>query len=279
MANKVASKMASEMASEMASKVVSNDLGDLGDLVVNLKNVTREFKRKNRKFIAVDNVDFSLKSGDFVAIVGKSGNGKSTLLNMIAGLLKPTRGSVTIFGCNISLPSISDEQISAIRAKNIGFVTQSQTLLANLNVLNNVILPVRIAQASSVSSASSASSASSVSASSTSSLDASLTSFAMDLLKRLNVDDLAHCYPRELSGGEMRRVMIARALINKPRLLILDEPTGDLDSQNTSIVLDLLRESALGGAAVLVVTHDESVAASADFVYTMDSGVLRARFD
>ncbi|KXA17728.1 putative lipoprotein releasing system, ATP-binding protein [Gardnerella vaginalis] len=263
MANKVANKV----ASKMANKVVSNYLGDLGDLVVNLKNVTREFKRKNRKFIAVDNVDFSLKSGDFVAIVGKSGNGKSTLLNMIAGLLKPTRGSVTIFGCNISLPSISDEQISAIRAKNIGFVTQSQTLLANLNVLNNVILPVRIAQASSVS------------ASSASSLDASLTSFAMDLLKRLNVDDLAHCYPRELSGGEMRRVMIARALINKPRLLILDEPTGDLDSQNTSIVLDLLRESALGGAAVLVVTHDESVAASADFVYTMDSGVLRARFD
>ena len=274
----MASKVASDMASEMAKKVIGNDLG-LGDLVVNLKNVTREFKRKNRKFIAVDNVDFSLKAGDFVAIVGKSGNGKSTLLNMIAGLLKPTRGSVTIFGCNISLPSISDEQISAIRAKNIGFVTQSQTLLANLNVLNNVILPVRIAQASSVSSASSASSASSVSASSTSSLDASLTSFAMDLLKRLNVDDLAHCYPRELSGGEMRRVMIARALINKPRLLILDEPTGDLDSQNTSIVLDLLRESALGGAAVLVVTHDESVAASADFVYTMDSGVLRARFD
>lgn len=266
--------MASKVASKMANKVVSSDLGDLGDLVVNLKNVTREFKRKNRKFIAVDNVDFSLKSGDFVAIVGKSGNGKSTLLNMIAGLLKPTRGSVTIFGCNISLPSISDEQISAIRAKNIGFVTQSQTLLANLSVLNNVILPVRIAQASSVYSVSSVSSVSS-----TSSLDASLTSFAMDLLKRLNVDDLAHCYPRELSGGEMRRVMIARALINKPRLLILDEPTGDLDSQNTSIVLDLLRESALGGAAVLVVTHDESVAASADCVYTMDSGILRSRFD
>ena len=269
MANKVASKM----ASEMASKVVSNDLslGDLslGDLVVNLKNVTREFKRKNRKFIAVDNVDFSLKSGDFVAIVGKSGNGKSTLLNMIAGLLKPTRGSVTIFGCNISLPSISDEQISAIRAKNIGFVTQSQTLLANLNVLNNVILPVRIAQASSVSSASSASSASS--------LDASLTSLAMDLLKRLNVDDLAHCYPRELSGGEMRRVMIARALINKPRLLILDEPTGDLDSQNTQTVVSLLRNAADFGVAVLVVTHDESVAASAEFVYTMDSGILRSR--
>ena len=183
------------MANKMANKVVSNDL------VVNLKNVTREFKRKNRKFIAVDNVNFSLKAGDFVAIVGKSGNGKSTLLNMIAGLLKPTRGNVTIFGCNISLPSISDEQISAIRAKNIGFVTQSQTLLANLNVINNVILPVMIARASSKRVGDF-----------TQKLEtedcANLNSFAMDLLKQLNVDDLAHCYPRELSGGEMRRVMI-----------------------------------------------------------------------
>lgn len=275
----MASEVASEMASEMANKVIGNDLGlgdlglgDLGDLVVNLKNVTREFKRKNRKFIAVDNVDFSLKAGDFAAIVGKSGNGKSTLLNMIAGLLKPTRGSVAIFGCNISMLSISDEQISAIRAKNIGFVTQSQTLLANLNVLDNVILPVMIARTSSKRVDDSAQKLETEDC-------ANLNSFAMDLLKQLNVDDLAHCYPRELSGGEMRRVMIARALINKPRLLILDEPTGDLDSQNTQTVVSLLRDCAASGAAVLVVTHDESVAASADCVYAMDSGVLRARFD
>lgn len=251
------------MANKMANKVVSNDL------VVNLKNVTREFKRKNRKFIAVDNVNFSLKAGDFVAIVGKSGNGKSTLLNMIAGLLKPTRGNVTIFGCNISLPSISDEQISAIRAKNIGFVTQSQTLLANLNVINNVILPVKIFDASSKRIGDLAEKLHPEDC-------ANVTSFAMDLLKRLNVDDLAHCYPRELSGGEMRRVMIARSLINNPRLLLLDEPTGDLDSQNTQTVVSLLRDCADSGAAVLVVTHDESVAASANSVYTMDSGVLRA---
>ena len=252
------------MANKMANKVVSNDL------VVNLKNVTREFKRKNRKFIAVDNVNFSLKAGDFVAIVGKSGNGKSTLLNMIAGLLKPTRGNVTIFGCNISLPSISDEQISAIRAKNIGFVTQSQTLLANLNVLNNVILPVKIADASSRRVDDSAEKFEPEDCT-------NVTSRAINLLKRLNVDDLAHCYPRELSGGEMRRVMIARSLINNPRLLLLDEPTGDLDSQNTQTVVSLLRDCADSGAAVLVVTHDESVAASANSVYAMDSGVLRAR--
>lgn len=254
------------MANKMANKVVSNDL------VVNLKNVTREFKRKNRKFIAVDNVNFSLKAGDFVAIVGKSGNGKSTLLNMIAGLLKPTRGNVTIFGCNISLPSISDEQISAIRAKNIGFVTQSQTLLANLNVINNVILPVKIFDASSKRIGDLAEKLHPEDC-------ANVTSFAMDLLKRLNVDDLAHCYPRELSGGEMRRVMIARSLINNPRLLLLDEPTGDLDSQNTQTVVSLLRDCADSGAAVLVVTHDESVAASANSVYTMDSGILRALCD
>lgn len=252
------------MANKMANKVVSNDL------VVNLKNVTREFKRKNRKFIAVDNVNFSLKAGDFVAIVGKSGNGKSTLLNMIAGLLKPTRGNVTIFGCNISLPSISDEQISAIRTKNIGFVTQSQTLLANLNVINNVILPVKIFDASSKRIGDLAEKLHPEDC-------ANVTSFAMDLLKRLNVDDLAHCYPRELSGGEMRRVMIARSLINNPRLLLLDEPTGDLDSQNTQTVVSLLRDCADSGSAVLVVTHDESVAASANSVYTMDSGILRAR--
>lgn len=271
MASEVASGMANEVLNEVLNEVVSNDLVDSVDSVdsvVNLKNVTREFKRKNRKFIAVDNVDFSLKAGDFVAIVGKSGNGKSTLLNMIAGLLKPTRGSVTIFGCNISLPSISDEQTSAIRAKNIGFVTQSQTLLANLNVLDNVILPVMIARSSSKRVDDSAQKLNPNDY-------ASLTSRAMDLLKRLNVDDLAHCYPRELSGGEMRRVMIARALINKPRLLILDEPTGDLDSQNTQTVVSLLRDCTACGAAVLVVTHDESVAASADCVYTMDSGVLR----
>lgn len=269
----MASEVASDMASEVLNEVVSNDLvglGGSGDLVVNLKNVTREFKRKNRKFIAVDNVDFLLKAGDFVAIVGKSGNGKSTLLNMIAGLLKPTRGSVTIFGCNISLHSVSDEQISAIRAKNIGFVTQSQILLANLNVLDNVILPVMISRASSKR-------VDDLAQKLETEDYASLTSFAMDLLKRLNVDDLAHCYPRELSGGEMRRVMIARALINKPRLLILDEPTGDLDSQNTQTVVSLLRDCAASGAAVLVVTHDESVAASADCVCTMDSGVLRAQ--
>lgn len=256
------------MANKMANKVVSNDL------VVNLKNVTREFKRKNRKFIAVDDVNFSLKAGDFVAIVGKSGNGKSTLLNMIAGLLKPTRGNVTIFEYDISSPSVSDEQISAIRAKNIGFVTQSQTLLANLNVLNNVILPVKIADASSRRVDDSAEKFEPEDCT-------NVTSRAINLLKRLNVDDLAHCYPRELSGGEMRRVMIARSLINNPRLLLLDEPTGDLDSQNTQTVVSLLRDCAASGAAVLVVTHDESVAASANSVYTMDSGVLRAhaRFD
>ena len=139
-------------------------------------------------------------------------------------------------------------------------------------MINNVILPVKIFDASSKRIGDSAEKLHPEDC-------ANVTSFAMDLLKRLNVDDLAHCYPRELSGGEMRRVMIARSLINNPRLLLLDEPTGDLDSQNTQTVVSLLRDCADSGAAVLVVTHDESVAASANSVYTMDSGILRALCD
>lgn len=114
--------------------------------VLNLTRVTREFMRRKHRFSAVNNVSFSLNSGDFVAIVGKSGNGKSTLLNLIAGLLKPTHGSVTVLGKEISAPEFSDGEVSRLRAQNIGFVTQSQTLLPNLTVYDNILLPVQIAK-------------------------------------------------------------------------------------------------------------------------------------
>ena len=108
--------------------------------VLKLTRVTREFSRRNHRFSAVNNVSLSLNSGDFVAIVGKSGNGKSTLLNLIAGLLKPTHGSVVVLGEEISAQEFSDAQVSSLRAQNIGFVTQSQTLLPNLTVYDNLSL-------------------------------------------------------------------------------------------------------------------------------------------
>ena len=234
--------------------------------VLNLNRVTREFMRRKHRFSAVNNVSFSLNSGDFVAIVGKSGNGKSTLLNLIAGLLKPTYGSVTVLGNKISAPELSDGEVSRLRAQNIGFVTQSQTLLPNLTVYDNILLPVQIAKSSEVKSGE---------VKSSEDVQDYYSNRALDFCKRLHIEDLLWCYPKELSGGEMRRVMIVRALINNPKLLLLDEPTGDLDPEHTLIVVEMLREAANRGAAVLMVTHDSEAARSADCTYTMDCGSLR----
>lgn len=240
--------------------------------VLNLTRVTREFMRRKHRFSAVNNVSFSLNSGDFVAIVGKSGNGKSTLLNLIAGLLKPTHGSVTVLGKEISAPEFSDGEVSRLRAQNIGFVTQSQTLLPNLTVYDNILLPVQIAKSGGQKSDGQKSSDKK---SKSTDVEDYYSNRALDFCKRLHIEDLLWCYPKELSGGEMRRVMIVRALINNPKLLLLDEPTGDLDPEHTLIVVEMLREAANRGAAVLMVTHDSEAARSADCTYTMDAGSLR----
>lgn len=239
--------------------------------VLNLTRVTREFMRRKHRFSAVNNVSFSLNSGDFVAIVGKSGNGKSTLLNLIAGLLKPTHGSVTVLGKEISAPKFSDGEVSRLRAQNIGFVTQSQTLLPNLTVYDNILLPVQIAKSDGQKSSDQKSSDKK---SKSTEVEDYYSNRALDFCKRLHIEDLLWCYPKELSGGEMRRVMIVRALINNPKLLLLDEPTGDLDPEHTLIVVEMLREAANLGAAVLMVTHDSEAARSADCTYTMDAGSL-----
>ena len=239
--------------------------------VLKLTRVTREFSRRNHRFSAVNNVSLSLNSGDFVAIVGKSGNGKSTLLNLIAGLLKPTHGSVVVLGEEISAPEFSDAQVSSLRAKNIGFVTQSQTLLPNLTVYNNILLPVQIAKSGQMKDSEQKSSEQK---NENSCGEDYYSNRALDFCKRLHIEDLLWCYPTELSGGEMRRVMIVRALINNPKLLLLDEPTGDLDPEHTRIVMELLREAANLGAAVLMVTHDSDAACCADRTYTMDYGSL-----
>lgn len=255
---------------DKSQKLPSNEFDILP--VVELTRVTREFMRRKHKFFAVNNVSFALNSGDFVAIVGKSGNGKSTLLNLIAGLLKPTHGSVKVCGEEISERTFSDAKMSRLRACDIGFVTQSQTLLQNLTVHDNILLPVQIA-ASACEVSKSGISKSEVSKSEVSE-DLNETR-ALELCKQLHIEDLLWCYPNELSGGEMRRVMIVCALINNPKLLILDEPTGDLDVEHTRIVVKMLREAAKNGVAVLMVTHDVEAARCADRTYTMDCGSLR----
>ena len=280
-------------------------------MLLNITDLTKQFVRRGRTFAAVDHVRLSIAAGEFVAIVGRSGNGKSTLLNMIAGLLQPTEGTVSVDGRNVA--ELSDRDLAMMRNRILGFVTQGHTLLGNLIVLDNVILPATMfpsisddnpaipakgheGVASSESNKTDGVSAaaeesevfrdpdmpdvispltiSNTISDSTHAAD-TLESRAHELLARLGVDDLAQSYPKELSGGEIRRVSIARALMNRPKLLIADEPTGDLDAESTDIVMRLLRNVADEGTAVLMVTHDADALPFADRVLRMDAGKLQ----
>lgn len=290
--------------------------------LLELVDLTRQFVRRGTPFDAVSHVDLTIDAGEFVAIVGRSGNGKSTLINMVAGLVRPSSGTVHVDGREVT--ELSDKELSLLRNRTIGFVTQSQTLLGNLTVLDNVILPATMfpdalpfmeaenkddAAAQKQNSTAETvpgieSEADNDSASDENSTESStepdpfmpdviapitgtdqslysalgqpdvLTERAKHLLTQLGAADLADSYPRELSGGEMRRVSIARALMNQPKLLIADEPTGDLDQESTDIVMQLLRSQADNGTAILMVTHDSDALEYADKVYRMDAGVL-----
>lgn len=290
--------------------------------LLELVDLTRQFVRRGTPFDAVSHVDLTIDAGKFVAIVGRSGNGKSTLINMVAGLVRPSSGTVRVDGREVT--ELSDKELSLLRNRTIGFVTQSQTLLGNLTVLDNVILPATMfpdalpfREAENKDDAAVQkqnnmaetepcieSEADNGSASDENSTESStepdpfmpdviapitgtdqslysalgqpdvLTERAKHLLTQLGVADLADSYPRELSGGEMRRVSIARALMNQPKLLIADEPTGDLDQESTDIVMQLLRSQADNGTAILMVTHDPDALEYADKVYRMDAGVL-----
>ena len=290
--------------------------------LLELVDLTRQFVRRGTPFDAVSHVDLTIDAGEFVAIVGRSGNGKSTLINMVAGLVRPSSGTVRVDGREVT--ELSDKELSLLRNRTIGFVTQSQTLLGNLTVLDNVILPATMfpdalpfIEAENKDDAAAQkqnnmaktepcieSEADNGSTSDENSTESStepdpfmpdviapitgtdqslysalgqpdvLTERAKHLLTQLGAADLADSYPRELSGGEMRRVSIARALMNQPKLLIADEPTGDLDQESTDIVMQLLRSQADNGTAILMVTHDPDALEYADKVYRMDAGVL-----
>ena len=218
-------------------------------MVLEVKGLCKEYMRGSQPFYAVDHVDFSLNKGEFVSIIGRSGSGKSTMLNLIAGLLEPTEGTVTISGkC---LTGMTDEELSIVRNTVLGYVPQGQTVLSNLSVLDNVRLPFYFSQREGTS-----------------------TERALELMKMVGIDHLAESMPKELSGGELRRVSIARALMCSHDLLVLDEPTGDLDPETTAEIMDLLQKIAAEGTAVLMVTHELDTTSYGHKTYVMDRGHL-----
>ena len=210
----------------------------------------RQGKGKNF-FYAVEKTDLTLLPGQLTEITGRSGSGKSTLLNMLAGLLEPTEGRVLLDGTD--LYALEDGARSRLRNSAIGVIPQGQTGLHSLTVLENVKLPSLLYGKEPCS-----------------------DERAEELLERVGIARLRDVYPNELSGGEMRRLAIARALVMGPGVILADEPTGDLDDENTAGVLSLLRSCADEGSAVLLVTHETGAAEYADVVYRMDNGVLRA---
>jgi ABC-type lipoprotein export system ATPase subunit len=203
---------------------------------------------------AVSEADFTLDEGEFISIVGRSGSGKSTLLAMIGGLTKPSEGLVHF--CGQDLWALPETTLADVRRQRLGFVFQFFSLLANLRAIDNVALPALLGRESAA---------------------ADAYARAGNLLARVGLTERMFAYPGELSGGEQRRVAIARALINSPRLLLADEPTGDLDedTENDIIALlqDLRREASFG---MLVVTHNMSLARRADRVLQMRQGRLCA---
>ena len=220
-------------------------------MALEAKGVSRRFFRKTGEanfFNAVERTDFLLPEGTLTVLMGRSGSGKTTLLNMLAGLLTPSEGQVLLDGTD--LYALPDKALSRLRNQRLGVIPQGQTGLHSLTVLENVAFPAMMYGG------------------------ADATKDAAALLERFGIGHLRDARPSELSGGELRRMAIARALINRPAALLADEPTGDLDDENTVVVLEALRETARGGAAVLMVTHEAEAASYADRLFRMDAGAL-----
>ena len=222
-------------------------------MIIEATGLTKEFARARggkRLFTAVHPLDISLEERQLTVVSGHSGSGKSTLANMLAGILTPTAGYVRLDGTD--LYSLHDEELSRLRNERIGLVPQGHTALRALTVLDNVLLPSILY-----------------------SKDEAPAERARELLAAVGLDDLADAAPTELSGGELRRMAIARALLMGPAIVIADEPTAGLDSANATAVLTLLRDAADRAAAVLVVSHEAEAQRFADRSYVMEDGHLR----
>ena len=217
--------------------------------MLEIKNISKSYSRQGKDFFAVKDVNLNISDGDFIHIIGRSGSGKSTFLNIVAGLLSADKGSLSLDRTNyMELP---DEEKSEFRNKNIGFIPQSPALLSYLNVLENIRLPYDMYEK-----------------------EGDSEGKARYFLNELGLEHLAKSYPKELSGGELRRIIIARALMTEPKILIADEPTSDLDIEATKEVMDLLKKINEKGTTVLVVTHELDTLKYGKKVYTMSEGIL-----
>jgi putative ABC transport system ATP-binding protein len=222
--------------------------------VLKVSSVTKEFPSGDYKVVALDNVSFEVEAGQFASIVGRSGSGKSTLLSLIGALDKPTSGRIEVDGEDIT--AVPDRTLTKYRRAKIGFVFQSYNLVPNLTALQNVTLPMELAGVS----------------------RSDRTARARQLLDQVGLEGAKQGRrPGRLSGGEEQRVAIARALANHPKVILADEPTGNLDSETGRMIFDLLHSLARSEHTTIVtVTHDLSIAGRTDTTFRLKDGKLVA---
>jgi putative ABC transport system ATP-binding protein len=218
------------------------------EIVLDVRGVRRTFEAENAPVRALRGADFSMASGEFVAIMGPSGCGKSTLLNLIAGLDQADEGTIIL--ADEEVTAKDEDELARMRRKHVGIVFQFFNLLEGMTVLENVALPAMVAGKK----------------------RKAAESRARDLLDLLGLGDKPKAAPGTLSGGQRQRLAIARALANEPTLLLADEPTGALDSEGGQEVMELFRRLHGSGQTILMVTHDDDVAAAAQRIARMKDG-------
>lgn len=218
--------------------------------MIELKQVTKTYHLGDETLNALDNISFKAKPGEFIAITGPSGSGKSTMANIIGGLDHPNEGSVVVDG--IEIAHVNDSKLSAYRNTNIGFVFQSFNLQGTNTALENVMLPLVFSRMK----------------------NKERKARAKECLEAVGLGDRLNHKPSQLSGGQRQRVAIARALAGKPKIIIADEPTGNLDSSKGQEIIRLLKDLNKQGITLLVITHDLNIARSAQRVVEIRDGKI-----
>ncbi|CEQ11374.1 MAG: ABC transporter ATP-binding protein [Paraclostridium sordellii] len=218
--------------------------------ILRVENLTKSYGKGETKVDALKNINLSINKGEFVAIVGPSGSGKSTLLHLIGGVDRPTSGKVFIN--DVDIYSLKEKDLSIFRRRNVGLIYQFYNLIPVLSAKENILLPAELDNRK---------------------ID---KKYLDDLLKTLGLKERENHLPNELSGGQQQRTSIGRALINRPSIVLADEPTGNLDSKNSKEVLELLKLSVKKyNQTLIMITHDTNIALQADRVITIEDGIIK----
>lgn len=217
--------------------------------MIQLKNVSKIYEKQSQESVfALDNVDLEIKKGEFVALIGASGSGKSTMMNILGLLDKPTNG--TYYLENQEVNQLTDNELAELRNLKIGFVFQSFHLLPKTTAVENVELPLIYSDKNDI------------------------RKRALESLKKVGLEDRSFHKPNELSGGQQQRVAIARALVNEPEIIFADEPTGNLDSKSGAEVMELFKKLHSEGKTLVLITHDSEIAAIAERIITIKDGQI-----